>query len=481
MRGFDPKKAGYKQENNMTRKLFEHLIPNFDRKILVDTIQGCRSIVEDADSFELASDPTEQETSTMMARWAIKGSYGEIGYYSLKFTAPMIQHINRGFAQIHFNQWYTESSKVEYIPGYIMNINHVALLKFHPRGGLHYDQIDRDVFNCFRFEGGQAMILSSDNILLERNAKSSIQGSNTDVIKKCLEYCYWRLPIPKHRREPSCSNNLIYHSNSKITAIVRLYKTMLRVLDIHRNETICIFSKKILECARVQAVILTDEDGRTISEKRDVFIVKNLMSNIKEDDLISVVIMQDSKSKHSSIVIDQIGDVIEPGNIKPILSFVLHERLQLQIESSLTYVGEIREIHGQVSDVIRRNSGSHKIFYPDYIWKITTNDIEKLIDELFPLYVRKNESVYQIPTALLSFLISSSQSLPSKKSILSMALMLDLITPYANCWKGDALASLDIKTPLISSGMSDTESLLMHLPMIVSQIVYSRILSKRPI
>lgn len=479
MRGFDPRKTGYKQVNSMDRKMFEELLPGFDKKIYIDTIQGCKSAISDAEIFGLATASSNENHSQILTRWAIEGSYGEAGYFTMKFIAPIIQLVNKEFSSLHNVQYYAKPGIVEYMPAYMMNLNHIALTKFQPTDGPRYERIIKNTYSRFSFKKGRTISLSSDNILLHGSVEPSIQSIGTDLVDRCLEYCYWRHPPSAERYETSCMNNLIYHSNSRITHIYRLYKTMIRILKIGRQETVNVNNRR-LNCTTTDVALLVDNGNGLVSQKSRILIASRLMTGLGEDSLLNAVLVSDAKRPQLLIAIGKIG-MPKLGDVSHILSIALHERLQsTTIDSDLTCTGTLDETHKCLSTLIEENSGEDDLLYPRAMWDPTIKQISGLVDDLFPLYLRKADTVYHVPPALLAAMMTSFTKIPPKSTILSISMLLGNVVPDAESWESASLGVLNTDSFPRLSSTSGIESLLRQLPVVASQTVYSRILARRP-
>ena len=479
MTGFDPKKTGYNPANNMARKMFESLLPEFDEKIFSETIQGCKSSIYDAQLFGLAAVHSDDDSSQIMTPWAIEGSYGEAAYFTMKFIAPVIQLVNKEFRNMYKVQSYAKPGIVEYMPAYMMNVNHIALTKFHPTNGLRYERIIRNSYSKLSFKKGRTMSLSSDNILLHGSVEPAIQGTSTDLVDMCLEYCYWRHPPSAEKYETSCMNNLIYHSNNKITHIYRLYKTMVRILKVGRPETVNVNGHR-LDCVTADVVLLVDDGHALVSQKSRILIASRLLNDLDEDRLLNAILVSDAKRPELLVIIGKIG-APKLGDVRHILSIAMHERLQgITIDSDLTCAGTLTDIYECLSTFIEENSGEYDLLYPQTVWDPTIKQISGLVDDMFPLYTRKADTVYYVPPALLAAMMTSFSKIPPKNTILSMTMLLGHVLPDVDSWKDVSLGVLntDILPPLSST--SGIESLLRQLPVVVSQTIYSKILAKRP-
>ena len=149
-----------------------HGIPKYDSKLEVEMILEAKSIAEQIE--KLAPPIPEQFT--------IQYLHHETGYFHVKARLPVIQYTPKEFniltrLEIYHRKPGKPISPVVYVPCYILNLNHVALMKLYNVRGFESEGNTEGIFKKHTSERGTATTLSSPNKLLHENAK-----------EKCAQY-----------------------------------------------------------------------------------------------------------------------------------------------------------------------------------------------------------------------------------------------------------------------------------------------------
>ncbi len=481
MTDIQSEKAKYKQENNFARKMLEVLIPQYNKSLQIDMIQECGAIMKNIRRF--SSKTSSKDFTTLVNSWTIKGANGEPAYFTMDFTLPIIQYIPSAFKPIHFKFNFTIYNQVEYVPCYMMNLNHVTLVKITQNFNSDiYNNLDKSIFAKYVYEGGRSMNFSSSNILLLGATKEHVQASKHDIIEKCFEYCYWHLPTPKNMNDVSCLHNLIYHKSKYIVngGVLQLRKTILKIIKINGKSMLKILpSGSSIKCKSVFVSILVDDGKKIFSEKRHMFITENIINSLKNNDIIhAIIITQNICHPKFSLIIGKIGNIIDLSNLKPFLSIIFWKHLQdITENSSITKVGHLKNITEYTSKILQDNSNEDDLFYPLFIWntKLSKN-IEKSILELFPLYIFDDDIIHQLSPTMLSFLLTISPEIVSDKKFINTIIhLLDHLNINSNNWGKNSTSILDSKNNVVTPSLN---TILSNLPKIVNRMTYSRIFSK---
>ena len=484
--GYDSKKAEYNPNNNVDRKMLEEIIPKYNSQLLQDTIQECGAIMENIRKIIPTVPEKQRQDSTQIRPFTIKNNHGECAYYTMKFATPVIQYIPPAFKHLHFRFSNTFYNDVEYVPCYLLNINHVALLKMElskDRPDV-YDQIGAGLHSKFLFKGGKPMVLSSLNILHIGATKEHVANSRQEDVKKCFEFCYWHPPTPTNVKDSSCIHNLIYHNNNLILdgGVLQLRKTLLKIIKIQKEETLTILPrKKTLKCVRADVVLLVDDRKNLSSERRQLLLAEDVAGSFKEEDIINaIIITQNIKSPKRSVVIGSVGTAIKPGNVLPLLSLVLWKSLQnITEDSNTTKVGDIEEISNNVISTLQNNAVEESsIFYPLFMWESNAKKtIKKLIQDLFPLYLLEKNMIYHLPPTMLSFILALEPEVLSNKEVIRhIVLLLDLLQINAHKWGKNPHSMLEIPNIRNQNYTSPfLEILLQNSPMILNLSTLSRV------
>ena len=484
MQGYDPAKAEYNSGRDSDTKLLEKTIPNYDRHTLMNMIQECKLVVEKAQALGLTSSSDARGAASRIVPWTVKGAHREPSYYTIDFTLPVVQYVPPAFVSIYLRCRFSQQLDVEYIPCYLMNLNRVVLYKSYPDKSepIMFGTIGDGLFNRFNFEGGRTMRLSSTNHLLSRDAKMRVQGAGQDVIRKCFEYCWWHPPVPNGSADTSCVHNMIYHTSAQVKGILQLRKTIIRVIKVHGSNTIRIIPDgKTVKCVNTDVALLVDDGKNIFSEQRRMLMLESMSWSIKEGSIINAVIaMPNIKHPKISVIIGHAAEALQPLDMRPVLSLAIWKILQrITADSSLTLVADTDVITNRVSDMLENNAAESDVFYPDFMWKFTRNDAERLVSDLFPLYVRKGSSVYQMPPAVMSFLAASSPYVLAKAETFRVIPQLfDLVSADTRRWRRRAQLSLEARKNTGSTASSWLAYLLSSIPSIAVEVMLSRIFSE---
>lgn len=107
-----------------------------------------------------------------------------------------------------------------------------------------------------------------------------------------------------------------------------------------------------------------------------------------------------------------------------------------------------------------------------------SNNIKRVVSDLFPLYVTKSDTIHQLSPTMLSFLTAYYPALLSNGNIItSLIELLNLLKINSNNWTDTFPPSL---TEMIKGEHRDKHILeftLQNLPKLLNRMVYSRILS----
>ena len=466
--------------------MLEEIIPKYRSQLLQDIIPECGAIMDNIRKLMPVVPKKQRQNSIQIRPFTIKNNHGECAYYTIKFATPVIQYIPSAFKHLHFRFSNTIYNDVEYVPCYMLNINHVALLKMelsknHPN---IYDQIGSGLYSKFLFKGGKPMVLSSLNILRIGATKEHVADSRQEDVKKCFEFCYWHPPTPMNMKDSSCIHNLIYHKNNLILdgGVLQLRKTLLKIIKIQKEETLEILPRrKTLKCVHADVVLLVDDGKNLFSERRQLLLAEDVARSFKEEDIINAIIVtQNIRFPKRSVVIGSVGTIIKPGNVLPLLSLVLWKSLQnITEDSSITKVGNIEEISDNVMSTLQNNAVEESsIFYPIFMWESNAKKtIKKLIQDLFPLYLLEKNTIYHLSPTMLSFILASEPELLSNKEVIRhIVLLLDLLQINAHKWGKHPHSMLQIPNTHNQNSTSPfLEVLLQNLPMILNRITLSRV------
>ncbi len=476
----------YKRTSNRNQDLLEKegLLPSYDSGLVVKMIHESQVLEQQINRFMI---DTEPQTFT------IKHMKNQTAFWEIQFVQPVIQYVPACFRFLTKNIGYylDKGQFAEYVPSYLLNLNHVSLLVNYNAGRRsEYDNNQEGIFKKFVLDGGKKMIFSSLNLLLKGAYKGSTlpQKAHT-AVKHSFEYCFWNLPVPTNLEEVSCVNNLIYSSSYKIFDVLMTRKTLVKILNIEKRKEKRMLLKNDISGYSAQVLILSDDGHQLQTSKISyVFLTEDVADSVTEGDIFNAVLTSTVKSRGGRFfIIGKIGKTVTPNNMDSIISLVFWKMLQdLEDNTSPTKIGNMDQIKLKLMTILQTNSRmfSSDNFSLDMLgWtKDLPKKISQCIENLYPLFFEDDENVYQLSPVLLGFVISNSPDLlDNKKFMLSLAMMFDNLKIDSNDHGDNAKRVLRNSAPYTSIQLStelNPEKILLASSRLLNRIVYSRIFSQ---
>lgn len=468
------RKAGYQRNNDATTTLIEKLIPEYKEQLQRDMIQECMAVVDGAQDVGILSNSSGDHDSPLLKPWTIRNAHSEPAYYTIKFSNPVIYHIPPLLGHLKRRLNIFRGQMAEYVPCYMMNLNRVVLAKFVPP---YYDNVGDGIIGKFVLKAGRRMQLSSANVFMPGASQHEPLSRGSKTVEMYFEHAWWHFPGTCDVRDTSCLHNLVYHSNNRVKQVVRLRKTLLRVLKIDKRETRNILNDGIpVACMRVQVSLLVDNGRALSSEKRWILMRSSVAEVVKEGHVINAVLAEPDLARPKLCIV--MGYVGSPMQItdKAILSTTVSIAIWTAMrdggpESSLTKVGSVEETTKRVAETVGNNDGPTKVL--EMPWSLSQGDVKRIIDGFRPMYVRTGEWVYHIPPPIASFVLARQPVLLDSHSVTdSIARMFDLVKPRVKDWKNKAIYSLIVKAKNEPRWSPDT--LLAHVPALAGESIMSR-------
>ena len=424
----------------------------------------------------------------------IKGMKQKTSFWEIEFTQPVIQYVPPCFRFLTGNTVYNKYGWAEYVPSYLPNLNHVALLVNYHKQNPEFANNSDGIMKKYVHEGGRKMATSSLNLMLRHGHKTrQLDQKAHSAIKSSFEFCFWNLPSPRSRDNPSpCIDNLIYSKEYKILRVWMTRKTLIKIISIKdRTEKRPILDpQKEVGVKFAQVLILSDDGNQVQSEKMSVFLTEEVADSVSENDIFNAVLASEINPNSRigrPIVIGKIGKIVTPNNMNAIVSVAMSKMLQtLEDNSSPTLVGTVNQIKSEITILIQSNSELFSVenFSSEMLgWtKDLPKKISQCIEELSPLFFEVDENIYQLSSTLLGFIASySPENLENKKFLLNLVKVFDTIKVNGNVWGHDAMMKLRTSTPyasLQSSSEFSTQKILENFPRLLNRMVYSRIFSQ---
>ena len=495
-RRYNPENAEFHREGDFDFTLLEKIIPNFDlrykKNLKERMIEDCKSIQTRNERLSIKIPSKDRNDSNLVRFFTVSHVSGDASYFKIKFPMPIIYHVHPAFKHLHtkISNAYNSGNVyypgfTEFVPCYLLNFNHVSLSKIGSSSDSPINSIGNGIYSTFSHEtGGKYTQFSSTNILLLGGSNENVLEGK-EIIDKCFEYAYWNLPSPR-KMGSSTINNLIYHSSSKVyeNNVLELNKTLIKIIKIRRKpESLTILKKHNISCLSADVVILVDDGNKIFSEKHGVFLVESVANSFKEGEIFTGLILKQNFSRpYYSLVIGSVGKKIESDNLTHLISIVMQNKLQsLEENSSITNVDKISKISVEVSEMIDNNSIGGDIF--DSSFKSIAdfeNNVKKSIEELFPLFINDNNTVYQLSPTMISFLLSyDPKILRNRDALTTIIKILDLISVNSKQWDESARSQLEISHNINNYLATSTKNILLeNLPILVNMMMYSRLFSQ---
>ena len=474
-----PKRADYRIINDAAATLIEKAIPAYSKQLHRDMIQECMSVVDTAQSLCLLdTSPSGDFCSPLLKPWTIRNAHGEPAYYTMNFSNPMAYHIPPMFEHLKRRLNVFQGSVAEYIPFYLMNLNRVVLAKFDPP---YYDNVGSGVLGNLVLKAGKRMRLSSANVFMPGAAQHRSLRHGADAVRVYFEHAWWHFPMASGIRDTSCLHNLVYHSHNHVKQVVRLRKTLVKVLKIGKPDSRTILDNgKAVPCTRSLVSLLVD-NGRTLSsEKRSIFIHGGIASLIKEGHVVNAILVEPDISRPKfCVMIGHVGAPVEfstESALRATVSIVNWCAMRnAGSESSLTKVGHTDVIVENTAKIVDDNGCPDGVL--EMPWKIKQRDIKRIIDGFCPLFVRTGGEVYYTPPPVASFMLAEQPSLINSQSAVgTIACMFDLVEPSPKKWREDTKLTLNSRDKTFTSP-SFPNTLLTHLPRLAGESAMSRMFS----
>ncbi len=460
-------------------KLLEEHLPAFDKTLGRNMLIEANVLKDQLRRFVLKTEPPS---------FTIKDFHRETAYWTITFSQPVIQYVPECFSFITWNTRYraTNNQWLEHVPSYIPNINHVSMYtNYNYRNSEFENNID-GILRKYVFEKNTPMTFYSYNILLKWYAvKKSLDESVYDIIKKCFEMFYWRLPTPfvQGVDDGSCINNLIYASTSKVLEVLVLRKTFVKILEIDERSQTCTLLTKTIRGRFAKVQMISDNGTNILTNHKNIFLLEHIADSLGEEDVVNAVLVQiGSREKRKVMVmIGQVGQVITPDNLQAIVSLVV-SRLSQHIEDyiSPTKITTVDKLEFEITRMIQSNG---RFFEGMLGWeKDLPKKISHAIENLFPLLLEENGDVYHVSPGLISFIsILDPNVLQNRKFLLLITKLFDTLKIDANSWEKRPKSKLRLSDNYaeIQDSFPDFANTMLNItPRLVNRIVYSRILSQ---
>ena len=292
------------------------------------------------------------------------------------------------------------------------------------------------------------------------------------------------------RNNFSMIHNFIYDRPSSIVDIVVPRKTIAKIDEINENdEKINLISETdpvIVRNAKVTFLIDTGDELKT--KTQNMFVTKNVLDGLENGDLINCVLAKSISPKRSQmsfsnfVVVGKIGKKIV-FDIKHFVALAAWKKLQkIDDNKSLCRIGSLSEFRKNVLGLITQiDFDMLKFIDTD---KVLNDNINSAIENLFPLFILKDDVVYHNPPALIAHIANFyPDALEDKELMVDVSMLFDTFLNNQKDWGPSSQIKLRTheyfeKVQLDQKGIIDLNHFISCIPSIANRVVYSRLLSQ---
>lgn len=467
------------QDQFVEKKILEELMPEFDkfmtRKMMVNSIY----MRDDMEMF--APSPGDFDIQIR--------SIKDQSCFRIRFTLPVLLlfHISTNYLrEVHGyyrNQNFT--FPIGFLPAYNCNMNHLTLLRSYEKTFQWFttsrSNQDEDYFcKIFSNEKGEKMEQSSLNFLLQNNSIAGVVSrDDSDLIKKCFEFLYWRPPLEDFRYRYSTIHNFVYHSTSRIFSTHRIYKTLIKIQDIG-NKRYPFGNPKKFDYVEAKVLIMCQNEKDMFFKSANLWIAEPDASRLKPDDIVNCVLDKPVLPRASNVPLTIhgiVGPVIESVELTSPISCIIWKNLhKIDQDMKICELGTLDQIKDQVLNFVKQNP---KVFGEEWQKNFNVKYLESL-KKFHPIVLESEGLVYHIPPPLLSFILARKINiLGSKNDLITFLKFVDLINPRNRSKIKSILRRSSLGEAVQTGSCGESWGLLLkELPRVVNRIVYSRVFSK---
>lgn len=354
------------------------------------------------------------------------------------------------------------------------------IMSFFPEKGFGF--IDREEIgkeNIYFSEYSINDILSKgDNVHydLKRDSKGRWMAINIKKVEK--------------NANRSVIHNFIYDRPKSIVDIITPKKTIAKINEItDKEESIELVSEKPpVKVSRANVTFLIDNGDEIKTKTQAMFVTRNAVDGLENGDLINCIIAKSISPKRSRtsfshfVVVGKIGQKIG-FDLKHFVALSAWKKLQkIDDNKSLCTIGTFSEFKKDVTEMIKKIDFDMLKFIEN---EKTLNDaINTAIENLFPLFIIKDDRVYHNPPALISHIANFyADVLDNKELMVDISMLFDYFLSNQKDWGPSAQIKLRTnehfeKIQLGQKGLIDLNHFIKCIPSIANRIIYSRLYSQ---
>ena len=292
------------------------------------------------------------------------------------------------------------------------------------------------------------------------------------------------------RNNHSVIHNFIYDRPSSIVDIVVPRKTIAKIDEINdTEEKIYLISETTpVTTRRAKVTFLIDTGDEIKTTTQNTFVTKNVLDGLENGDLINCIFAKSISPKrfgmHFSnfVVIGRTGPKIV-FDIKHFVALAAWKKLQkIDDNKLLCRIGSFSEFKKNILNLISQiDFDMLKFIDTD---KALDDNIHSAIENLFPLFILKDNVVYHNPPALISHIANFYPNVLEDTELMAdVSMLFDAFLNNQKDWGPSSQIKLRTheyfeKVQLDQKGIIDLNHFISCIPSIANRVVYSRLLSQ---
>jgi len=288
----------------------------------------------------------------------------------------------------------------------------------------------------------------------------------------------------------SLIHNFVYDRPKSIVDIIAVRKTIAKIDELSdSDESIeLVHSTTPVKTRRAKVTFLTDSGDKFETKTKQMHVTKNTLDGLDDGDLINCIIAKSiSPEKHKNsfsryVVVGKIGKKIS-FDLKHFVSLYAWKKLQkIDDGKSLCTMGTVSEFKKGVAELIEKIDFDMLKFIEND--KILNTALDSAIENLFPLFVIKDNIVYHNPPSLISHIANFyPDALQNKEMITDIGMLFDIFLNNYHEWGPSAQMKLRTseifeKIQLEPNKIIDINHFASSIPLIAKRIIYSRLYSQ---
>ncbi len=359
-------------------------------------------------------------------------------------------------------------------------ISNGKIMSIFPEKGFGFiDREQKGMENLyFRTSSTTDTLSKGDNV--DYDLRSSAKGEFTAINIKKVE----------KNDELSKIHNFVYDRPSSIVDIVVPKKTIAKIDEIEEiEEEINLISETPRVIARRAMITFLIDTGDEIKSKtRIMFVTKNVLDGLENGDLVNCIFAKSISPKRSDanfshfVVVARIGPKIV-FDIKHFVALAAWKKLQkIDDNNLLCRIGSLSEFKKNVIRLISQIDFDMLKFIDSD--KLLNDNINSAIENLFPLFILKDDVVYHNPPALISHIANFYPSTLEDKELMGdLSMLFDTFLNNQKDWGPSSQIRLRTheyfeKVQLDQKGIIDLNHFIRCIPSIANRVVYSRLFSQ---